>query len=677
MSLRVDSVQLPQDCPLGASRMHGLHDFDLIVVEGPNGSGKSTLLAPIGGPARGATVICRAANGEAVDAPVQRVRREITRRNSIELMERFTDLREALAMAADATRPQHEAKLLQRISRDIAEVEIESDDAPPELATARTNYLQLDSRLDPTMPRTLAEYRSRGAALAARAGDAWECPVDLTDLEGRVAAEVRLSPRPFTIAGWDACRRILARLPPATDARVSAAALLCTKRAELLALAAAACDAIHQPTSDLPAADSPLGALLEAAQKTGAELTAARNAIGDQLAALDVLRECRDRARKYLGTPQARQHATLDCPVCGGECHHDTLSSRLDQLVGAPDEEAAALQAQRGKCGDLIQKLERSLRETRDLGARADHEHASLRHGVDALLQQHAATASWDAEVRRRLDDARGRCTAWTNAHAGGPSVAAIESYADIRAFVDEALSGFDGIIEREGARLAEHRGDFERFRQLGEVLAAQQALDRIPWRASLERREASVRKARQRALWIEVLGELAAERETVASGAIEAVHQDEKVQALFAALLERLPGHSEIRNLRFAGARLEAGASERQGKLSEGQTVLVNIAAMIAVASKLHGHASHAPGFIVLDEPTNGLDAESRNAVAAFLGGLSREDYPGQIFVATFDGEFGSRLVAAAATSQRRTGVIRLKEFVRGVTMNLTPATD
>ncbi|MFM7806860.1 MAG: hypothetical protein ACKPEA_02885, partial [Planctomycetota bacterium] len=121
------------------------------------------------------------------------------------------------------------------------------------------------------------------------------------------------------------------------------------------------------------------------------------------------------------------------------------------------------------------------------------------------------------------------------------------------------------------------------------------------------------------------------------------------------------------LAGLAFLGSRVSAGGEDRSKALSEGQTVLANIAAVIAVVGKVCGSAAHRPGWIVFDEPTNGLDEASRDAVADYLGGITTQDLPGQIVVTTFDRPFADRLIAEARRNGRRIRHIELPDFVPG----------
>ena len=162
----------------------------------------------------------------------------------------------------------------------------------------------------------------------------------------------------------------------------------------------------------------------------------------------------------------------------------------------------------------------------------------------------------------------------------------------------------------------------------------------------------------------------MATERQTQAASAANQVVNDSGVQERFNRLLALLPHHLRLQNLNFCGKEVQLNGVAASNTLSEGQTVLVNIAASIAVVGKVAGTANHLPGWIVFDEPTNGLDEEGRNQIAEYLGGLKITDVPSQIVVATFDNEFADTLITKALATGRRVKHVELPNFQPGSTV-------
>ena len=109
MTLRADAIKLPATGPLGAVSINALEKFDLIVITGPNASGKSTLIAPLGTPnSENGTVSCiDDKNNANVPYEAKGVQQSITFITSTELMTKFRDLNQALALAAGTTRILH------------------------------------------------------------------------------------------------------------------------------------------------------------------------------------------------------------------------------------------------------------------------------------------------------------------------------------------------------------------------------------------------------------------------------------------------------------------------------------------------------------------------------------------------------------------------------------------
>jgi energy-coupling factor transporter ATP-binding protein EcfA2 len=95
---------------------------------------------------------------------------------------------------------------------------------------------------------------------------------------------------------------------------------------------------------------------------------------------------------------------------------------------------------------------------------------------------------------------------------------------------------------------------------------------------------------------------------------------------------------------------------------------VLVNIAAAIAVVGMVAGTPDHRPGWIVFDEPTNGLDSNGCKQVAQYLGSLTVADVSCQIVIATFDTAFAEQLMSCAVSQgNRRVKHVSLPEFQPG----------
>ena len=193
-------------------------------------------------------------------------------------------------------------------------------------------------------------------------------------------------------------------------------------------------------------------------------------------------------------------------------------------------------------------------------------------------------------------------------------------------------------------------------------------ALDAIPWEANLDQIDAAQRRDAQRVHWIAVLDNMSTELETRAAGAAMLVVDDPGVQTRFQRLINRLPSHRRLNDLQFRGNQVELGQQNAGDTLSEGQNVLVNIAAAIAVVGKVAGTPDHRPSWIVFDEPTNGLDPEGCAQVAQYLGALTIADVPCQVVVATFDTVFAEKLMCCAESqAKRRVKHVSLPEFQPG----------
>ena len=261
-------------------------------------------------------------------------------------------------------------------------------------------------------------------------------------------------------------------------------------------------------------------------------------------------------------------------------------------------------------------------------------------------------------------------CESWMKNHSTGPSIDAIK---DARTLAQLAETESKKLLSTETALNANLGADQKEFRDLqvlGVALAARHALDTLSWEAQLDKIDADRRSTTQRDLWLTVLQAMATKRQTQAASAEDQVVNDPGVQDRFNRLLKLLKHHTRLQTLKFCGKEVQLTDGAANNTLSEGQTVLVNIAATIAVVGKVAGTAEHRPGWIVFDEPTNGLDEEGRNQVAEYLGGLSITDVPSQIVVATFDTKFAEKLITKATATGRRGKHVELQDFKPGSTV-------
>ena len=667
MPLRVDQIQLFAEGPIGAVRIDSLTNFDLIVVTGTNGAGKSTLIKPLRRP--GSTtgrVSCLDDAGQRSEYTVQGVRQEITFLSSTELMSTFISFEQALALAAGTTRILHEKRLLKQMQNTLnAQGGGNVNDEPPLLNNHREAYLQAD-RECANQIRTEAEYNRIGESLALRNAARWQC-LDLNAQEAvRLDAENLIRPQARIIAGFSILNPLLTMLIglPVPDATIESAASRLHRATDELR------DAINHAVTLIPGevaldanleirlfADEVLGRCLEASDRITLWLTAK-----------DVLRECRRSAIVYLGNQNALDCPTYNCPVCNGQVNSVELSASLEAQVAGEDTEGQRLRSELNE----IDRARVSVESKLSVFIAAD-DLARIEHGLitDAISRIHPklnGEIGWDPSVVVSVNALRNESESWMQVHCGAPSIDAVQAARMLSTLAQQKSEELMVAERGLNAKLEADQQEFLNLQALGLALSMRHALDAIPWEASLDQIDAGRRRAAQRDRWIAVLETMSSELETRAAEAARLVVHDPGVQTRFERLIQRLPQHRRLNDLQFLGDKVELGQQNASNTLSEGQNVLVNIAAAIAVVGKVAGTPDHRPGWIVFDEPTNGLDAEGRAQVAKFLGSLTLADVPSQIVVSTFDTEFAEKLMdCALLQGNRRIKHISLPEFQPG----------
>ncbi len=663
MGLRLDSLKSDIRGPLCGAELQGLARLDLIVLLGPNGSGKSTLLEPLKNSSNGAPVGCLdSATGRTETFSSRGVNQKIAFLTSVELMAEFRDLKDALALAANSIRPSDEALVLGKLKGQLEKNTHEAS-VPPGLESLRGTYLQQD-RICGLMPRTVDGYERLGRRLADRKGAVWRS-IDLDSGAGeRKAVELLLLPESRKLAGLNEFRPGLNALRqlPQNPAMGPAGALLDAETRLTSALEAA-----RNAVEGLPSPG--LGATLgEQAKAVLQHLKEASEAIQAVLDAKDLLKEVRTKARKFLEKREANPASPAGCPVCEVQIDASQLIPRLGEQTSGEDVEAAALRARKSKVDDVWGRLDPVLRQWMLAVDPAQKAFAALTQSVESIRLKLAPAVGSDEAVRHAAEDLRNQSGRWITGNPVGPTRQALDGIRGLGRCAQTSLERLDGIEHDLNQDLSEAQADFGQFQRLGDALAAARALDRLEWSANPDEAEAERLRTAQRQTWLEVLQQMVTERVGRAKCATDEVVKDPRVQERFNRFIEKVgPIHPSLRQMVFRGDHLDVGGEDRQEDLSEGQRVLVNIAAAMAVVGKVAGTPDHKPGWIAFDEPTNGLDDDGRDGVADYLGGMSLADVPSQIVVATFDGVFADRLIKKALTSGRTVGRVVLPTFEPG----------
>lgn len=666
MALRVEAIQHARG-PLGAVAVEDLSRFDLIVVSGPNGAGKSTLLKPLQETKADAQVRCiDQVTGAAQEFSTRGVRQTVAFITSVELLKQFRDLSQALAMAANATRPSEEAQLLEQLARQLERGGNGQGPAEPAgLGQLRQDFLEADRRCG-DRPRTAGEYDRLGRALASRKGLVWNRPDLDGDAGARRQAELSLQPESRTLAGLETLRphlTALVGLPVPSSAAVSAA----WRAAGLDAKLRAALERVWRMPGVTAA--GPQVAASDAAAAAVKQLRDASSRCRQLLAALNLLQTTRTDAHRYLVQQVASGAPAPECPVCGGPINHAALAQSLaDQVARTEDAQAKQWMAQRDAADAACDELDSLARELQAASESARREHEAVRVALAKVVPSLHPSSDSAESVRQAADHLRERCDRWTREWATTPGSAALDAARQLAADAAKAGQDLESEARRLNDGLGEAQEDFRRLQSLGAALAAAGALDRVAWEASLDQVDADRRRSEQRERWLRVLAQMVQERQAQAGSASGTVVQDAGVQGRFQTLVERLHSlHPSLQGLKFCGHAVEVQGQDRGNSLSEGQRVLVNIAAAMAVVGKVAGTPEHKPGWIVFDEPTNGLDEASRSQVAEYLGGLRKDQVSSQIIVATFDREFAAQLITAAGRAGRAVKHVELPPLQPG----------
>lgn len=668
MTWRVDEIKLSSSSPLGAARVDALAQFDLIVVTGSNGAGKSTLIEPLRKPGAKDTVACiDEAGASQVYSSAQGVPQSVTFLTSTGLMAKFCDLSQALAVAANTTRLSNEKQLLTQVQRALPGDVDDGNDDPPRLDNLRQTYLQAD-RVCGERIRTVAEYNRMGEGLAARKHVTWQ-RFDLSAGERvRLEAENAIGPESREVKGLSELRPSLTAIKglPIPNAGQSGAAILDMARTELRA-------AIDQARVVIPHAAN-LDALdasqeiTQPARHVLDNLQLAVDHIQAVLDAKDLLGECRRSALQYLGSQHALSGNAANCPVCDRSADPAELSRSLESQVASENAESLQLRDSMTKIEQSSDELASRLKEFERAVDQANSEHKRILAAIRPLSQQLRRVIGWDHSVTNAADALRADCETWTQEHAAGPSVAANEAARQFRQRTEQESNRLEAEERQLNAALGPAQNEFRNLQMLGAAIAARYALDNLSWEVHLDQIDVGRRRMAQHDRWLAVLQAMASERGASELTAAKEVVNDPRVQSRFQGLLERLAlRHPGLQSLGFRGKAVERNGQDVGKTLSEGQTVLVNIAAAMAVVGKVAGTPSHRPGWIVFDEPTNGLDDEGREQVADYLGGLTTDEVPSQIVVTTFNKDFAERLMTAATQAGRRVQHVDLPDFQLG----------
>ena len=682
---RVKVIALQPECPLGNQCIgddHSLADYDLVVITGPNGAGKTTIV----------DALCDVKNGVKVadgqDNPAELTEKEIARsllvRSGRDLMGDFQSMEDALARASGIRRIQEEGVLLDLLLNTRGNAKYGLDRLKPNGETERPQAVKgaiADYRTAeqanvqgelPPHPLTLATYNKLGHDIARRLNREW------TDIESVDEAEMR--ERELSVQPEHTVEPGGPELDGAIAKALSSLRIddIDTLQGRVVAHEASLKDGIAKAQSLAPLAgdeQEPIeSGWAERCRRLATDQNRVANEKTERRKAIDRLNVLRRDALTWLES----QEDTQDCPVCEQSIETEKLKHRLAAAPDDGDNEVTRLASE-------AEDLTESARELEDAADEIDRCLEDVKRQLQLVqtcidgwqeiallfLRQSTPAVDWAEGVRATADSLRNSATGLASDLEG---LDATLSASKRLQRAGEAATGFHGALSqcrkdrdqaaaKAQAALGPATRLFNQFAPLRDLLLARKRLNETVWGPTWEQDRVNESRRAVVNTWIEAARELREEK-TDAEGEVQnRVLADPGVEERFNRLLEAAP-HPFFRDATFEGDGINNNAEQVQGKLSEGFRVIINLAAFMAVTGYVRDEAEHQAGWIVLDEPTNGLDPTNRCAVATYLGGLDSNDMPRQMFVTTYDDEFRSKLINAALASRRRVLEISLEAW-------------
>ena len=649
-SVRLDAIELTNASPVGPFKLTGLATAHTVLIVGPNGAGKSSLLRPLktrttpGGRAK-----CLNANNEVVEFNATGVQNNIAFITSVDLLSNIDSLNDALAIAAGASRFRAFVQVIKAASNQLSGM-ISGPGSPPSW-THLKQFIEQDKRCG-TLPRTFDHYTTIGTSLAT-AMNVIRNPVseDASDNE-RLANELTLVP---VVAEFPGRRELTEILNSLESLRVDGAA---SRAEQALAELGAACKkiiddyAIELNNDDvLPLAEQVMEWLHNAIH-TFEQLITARN----------TLKACKKLALQYIA---ASQPEPTECPICDHSIAAQSVSAKLSSQVSidehnndVPDPELDALEM----LNSALRLIKASHYKTKSFVDIAEHCWTLNNQTINKVIERLGLIpTNWHPDVRNVASETKHICEAWISEYTHWS--AAAETSALLTR--DHAVSACKRLRDDENELNNGHDGRlilFNQLQSLGALIWIRRELNETPWTVDAEQ-EVKNQIFHQ---YVSELKSLSLEYADHADNAIKLVMTD-GVKARFTQMLNKLShaGHPyHVVNAKFDTGTVTNGTSELSDSLSEGQRVLVNCAARLTVASVVIGNDNHKPGWIVFDEPTNGLDSDAISILAEYLSSFSPQEFGGQIIVSTFDTNFASKLVQQSVASARQVKQLNLRRF-------------
>jgi energy-coupling factor transporter ATP-binding protein EcfA2 len=665
--IRVDGISLPASSPLGPVAIGGSHgphlaEFDVIVIVGPNGSGKSRLTESLTPQTKEHLQrLHLAGSHEAIDDPRTDILPQLVSRTSTELMGPFESMSAALTRASGIARIREERMILERIVRS-------SDGllSPPagvrsrELADALMDYAALESRAIAELgdrPLDLSTYDAIGQTVAGLTGTKWTAPYEVDDAAMR-ASEETIRPTNRSLAGqldfkqaWERFRSQAISSEVADRLRTSCSAVDSMRDEALRML-------------ETPIGEMPIERLPDRCEEVARDAEKHAAQCEERADRLDALLALRDRAREVLDSEPARS----TCLLCEQPIDRDQLLQDLSS-TGASGHDVQPIRDEARKSRDRARELRKTAGDLRQVVS----ERSRVTDGIRSMLKSLLGEAETFKTSLGRISGA-----AEAVAHSVTASRTAVDQFlpnlarALDRLVPDELVAcgqdlerllrvihGEERSLETRSSELnrsvAAAEMEFRKLEPIRRALTEAKRVNAMDWQPDWERSEARVREKSALSDWMAVIKPMVESRSERERHVTREVIEDPEVRRRFRQLLDRVH-HPLIRSLILEEERVTDGRSVVFGKnangrgttsqLSEGYQVLVNLAAFIAIAGHVRAGQEHKAGWILLDEPTNGLDPDNRRLVARFLGSIDREAMPRQMFITTFEREFADLLI-------------------------------
>jgi len=701
---KINAITLSATSPLGRQTIGGgqtqLRDFDLIVITGPNGSGKTTLAAALADVPNGVQVASPDGSPAELDGKAD-IEVKLLKRSGADLMGPFASLGDALAAASGMARIREERSLLSRLISDRTNAPDKLANLMPTAASAQdaeigrkiADYLEVEERAVAAIgidrPLTLGTFNEIGREVAERLRLTWREPTTVSD-EAMRAAEDAVRPEARVIVGDVAVRNAIDTALAGLATSGASQVIKKVKDAE-----DALQDAIQKAATLAPLApdeSAPSSEQWPARCERLADVDDKQvGTLNEERGSLDMLGTIRKQAEQWLS-----QHESDDCPVCKGRIDRDRLLAELRAAAGA-SERIDEIDVEIGKLTDQASTRRRAAQAIKGCIETVTQAQRGVvvllkqwSDAIDALKTACMPASGWDAEIVVSANGVREACEkCLASAHWSGSGVEAVNGavaiVGDLVAAIKAVKKTREDTEKTAKANLAPAESAFGRLRPLRELLVARQELNAASWEPRWESEITDGLKREVIGRWETAVKELVAELEAAEGEAQQRILGDEQVKERFRSLCAAAR-HPLLRNAVVSEDSVKSGGEDidtegdvrrkRLPQLSEGYRVIVNLAAFIAVSGHVCDGQQHQAGWIVLDEPTNALDAKNRSEVAKYLGGLSTELMPRQMFITTFEQDFVTELLEAAKQSGRRTLVIELPEWTGAVpvTPTVTP---